>query len=73
MIAAVVRNDLLGPLADQVQLLIDAEPKPSARKRKRRPRDGRQLQNVAIKPDAAVHVGNVQGHVVELSDEHCVE
>jgi len=53
-----------------VQVLIDAEPKPGAGKRERRPRDRLQLEHVAIEGHAPLDVGNVNGNVIELTDEH---
>src|SRR4029450_10450555 len=70
MVAAVMRNDFPRPLADDVQVLIDAEPKPGAGKRESRPRDRLQLEHVAIEGHAPLDVGNVNGNVIELTDKH---
>jgi hypothetical protein len=70
VVAAVVRNDFLLPFADDVQLLIDAQPKPRAGKRERRPRNGFQMQYVFIKCHAPLDIGDMNGDVIELGDKH---
>ena len=69
VVAAIVRNDRLLALADDMQLLVGAEAKPGPRKAERRPRYRRQVQNIAIKGHRPLDVGDVNGDVVELGDE----
>ena len=70
VIAAVVRDDLLLALADDVQLLIDSEAKPRTGKREGWPWNRRQAEDIAIERDAAVNIGDVDCDVVELGDDH---
>ena len=57
-------------VADNVQLLIGAEPKPGARKIESRTRDAFQLQDFAIESAAGIDVGDVNRHVIELGGVH---
>jgi hypothetical protein len=70
MIPASLRINLARPLANQMQLLIDAQAKPGAGKRKRRPRNRLQPQHIAVKLHAPLDIGNVQSDVVELGKDH---
>jgi len=70
VVAAIMRLDRLGAAADQVQLLPLAEAEPCAGKAERRPRDPLQPQHLGIKAAASLHVGDVQGHVIELAKVH---
>ena len=70
VIAPMVRHDVPCPLADQMQFLFVSQPVPRAGKRKRRPRQRRQLQDVLVKRFARRQVGDVQGDVIEMHDPH---
>lgn len=70
VVAAIVRNHFLFALADDVQFLINAETEPRPGKRKRRPRNGRQSEYIAIERDAPIDVSDMNGDVVELGDKH---
>jgi hypothetical protein len=66
VVAAVMRDDRLRPLADDVQLLIGPQPEPGAGERKPRPRDRLQAKDIAVKSHAPLDIGNVDGDVIEL-------
>ena len=70
MIAAVVREDGLRSIADQVQLLRCAEPKPGTRERECRSRNRFKTQNVPVKCAAAHDVLHVKGNVIQLENGH---
>ena len=65
-----MRMDRQIAVTDQVQFLVLAELKPSPRKIERRSVQGRKFQGVAIKRDACFDIGNMQGNVIELSNNH---
>jgi hypothetical protein len=65
-----VRDHFSVAPADEVQLLIRADAKPRPGKAKCRTRHGREPEHVAIKGDALVEIGDVQGDVVELGGQH---
>src|SRR5205085_8278371 len=71
MIATVVRDHFAVPPADQMEILIDAQPKPGAGKAERRPWNRLQAQHVAIKRRAFLDIRHVQRNVVKLEELHC--
>src|SRR5262245_12409816 len=70
VIAPIVRHNLPIPPADQMQFLIDSQPKPGTRKAEGRSWNWLQVQHIAIECDALFTVGNVQSNVTELSEAH---
>jgi|GEM_PF-4507582 len=68
MIAPIVRYDSLLALADDVQLLIVAKPKPGPWKTECRTGNRRELQYIAIERHRPLDVSDMDGYVVELGD-----
>jgi len=64
MIAAIVRVHRFRALANDVQLLRRAEPKPRARKSERRTWHAFELQHLAVKITAHLHVAHVNSNVI---------
>lgn len=65
-----MRMDRQISVTDQVQFLVLTELEPGAREIKRRAFQGGQFQRITIECDTGVDIGNMQGNVIELSNDH---
>ena len=61
---------LIRSSADQVEFLLFSQLKPGPGKVKCRTWDGLQLQNILVKLATRLHVGDVDGDVIELGEVH---
>jgi len=68
VIAPIVRDHCLLALADDVQLLVLAQPKPGPGKAECRAGNWREAQHVPVERDRPLDVGHVDGNVVKLGD-----
>src|SRR5687767_7333372 len=70
MIAPMMRNHRVSAAADQMQLLRRPELEPGAGKTKRRARNGRQPQRLAVETRAPLDVGDMKRHMVQFKNLH---
>lgn len=70
MSTAMMRMHRQITLSDQVEFLVLAESEPGPRKIKRRSIHDGKFHGVTVKPDASIDIGDMQGHVVKLSNTH---
>ena len=70
MIAAIVGDDGIGTFADDVKLLIGAEPKPGARKSKGRPLNRLQPEYICVESATGFDILDVNGDVIEFENFH---
>jgi len=70
MIAAASRADFPTTIADEMQFLLVAQPKPGAGKIEGRSGHRRQSENVFIESATPGHIGDVNGYVIEFVDCH---
>ncbi len=54
--------------ADEMQFLVQSQPKPRTWKVKRRTRQLFQLQYIPVKCTASFHIGDVYGHMIQLKN-----
>jgi hypothetical protein len=70
MSAPVMRVDRQISLPDQVQFLVHPEPEPGPGKIERGPIHLGKFHRISVKSNARIHIGDVESHMVELSDVH---
>jgi hypothetical protein len=58
------------PLPNQVQLLVHTESEPRPGKIERRAIHLGKFHYITVKINARIHIGDVESHMVELSDVH---
>ena len=70
MVTIMARKERVSMIGDEMQFLTVSQTKPGARKIESRPRNWFQLQHVAIKLAATLHVRDVNRNVIQFQNSH---